>query len=144
MRDKFIREKKIWFHHCDPAGIVFYPQYLLLMNEVLQEWFETGLAIDYAGLFAERDIGIPAIRLECDFLSPSRVGDTVQFTLSVDRIGTSSIHLRFSCTGSDPADVRVRIKAVLVCVSLDSRRPIPIPDDIRGAMQSRRSPALDV
>ncbi|MFF4695363.1 acyl-CoA thioesterase [Streptomyces chattanoogensis] len=100
--------------------------------------------MDYAGLFAGRGIGIPAIRLECDFLSPSRLGDTVQFTLSVDRIGTSSIHLRFSCAGSDPADVRVRIKAVLVCVSLDSCRPIPIPDDIRSAMQSRRAPALDV
>ncbi|MFG2139929.1 acyl-CoA thioesterase [Streptomyces sp. NPDC048650] len=139
----FARDKHIWFHHCDPAGIVFYPQYLLLMNEILQEWFETGLRTDYAGLFQERRIGIPTVRLECDFLAPSRLGDTVRFALAVDRVGTSSFHLRFSCTGDDPADVRVRIKAVLVCMSLESHRPIPIPDDIRSAMQGWLTPAAD-
>lgn len=133
----------MWFHHCDPAGIVFYPQYLLLMNEVLQEWFETGLATDYAGLFQKRRIGIPTVRLECDFLSPSRLGDTLRFSLAVDRIGTSSFHLRFSGTGDDPADVRVRIKAVMVCMSLDAHRPIPIPDDIRTAMLGWLVPVAD-
>ena len=28
----FERKKLIRFHHCDPAGIVFYPQYLVLCN----------------------------------------------------------------------------------------------------------------
>ncbi|MFC9929222.1 acyl-CoA thioesterase [Streptomyces sp. NPDC127190] len=139
----FARDKRIWFHHCDPAGIVFYPQYLLLMNELLQEWFETGLRTDYAGLFAERRLGIPTVRLECDFHAPSRLGDTVRFALSVPRIGTSSFHLRFSCTGPDPSDVRVQIKAVLVCMSLDEHRPVPIPGDIRDAMQEWLVPVAD-
>ncbi|WP_407288184.1 acyl-CoA thioesterase [Streptomyces sp. BP-8] len=139
----FARDKNIWFHHCDPAGIVFYPQYLLLMNEILQEWFEVGLRTDYAGLFQKRQLGIPTVRLECDFLAPSRLGDTVRFALEVNQIKTSSFHLAFSCTGADPADVRVRIKAVLVCMSLDSHRPVPIPDDIRSAMQEWLNPAAD-
>ncbi|MEU9481761.1 thioesterase family protein [Streptomyces sp. NPDC048191] len=137
----FTREKRIWFHHCDPAGIVFYPQYLLLMNEVLQEWFESGLRTDYAGLFAERRLGIPTARLECDFHAPSRLGDRVRFALCLNRIGNSSFHLHFSGTGADPADVRVRIKAVLVCISLDSHRPVPIPGDIRDEMQRWLVPA---
>lgn len=131
----------MWFHHCDPAGIVFYPQYLVLMNEILQEWFETGLATDYAGLFQERRIGIPTVRLECDFLAPSRLGETLRFSLALDRVGSSSFHLRFSCSGPDPADVRARIKAVLVCMSLDVHKPIPIPDDIRAAMLNQWVPA---
>lgn len=95
----FTQHKRVFFHHCDPAGIVFYPQYLLLINEVLQDWFETGLNVGYAGLFAERRIGIPTVRLECDFLAPSRLGDALDITLSVERIGKSSFELRYECAG---------------------------------------------
>lgn len=133
-RPGFTRKKQIWFHHCDPAGIVFYPQYLLLMNEVLQDWFQTALEIDYAGLFAERRTGIPTIRLECDFLAPSLLGDMVDFTLTVRRIGRSSFELHFEVTGPRH-DVRVRIRAVMVTMSLEENRSIPIPGDIRRAME---------
>jgi 4-hydroxybenzoyl-CoA thioesterase len=30
-------DKLIRFHHCDPAGIVFYPQYFVLFNELVAE-----------------------------------------------------------------------------------------------------------
>lgn len=131
----FVCDKRIWFHHCDPAGIVFYPQYLFLLNEVLQDWFTNGLGIDYANLFQGRGLGIPTVRLECDFLAPSRLGEEVRFGLAVERIGGKSFVLRFTCTGQDPADVRVKIKAVLVCISLQTHESVPIPDDIRAAME---------
>ena len=132
--DFFTQDKRIRFHHCDPAGIVFYPQYLVILNEVLQDWFENALEVDYAALFQQRGLGIPTARLECDFLAPSRLGETVRFGLGVERIGGASFVLRFHCTGQDPSDVRVRIKAVLVCMSLESHRPVRIPDDIRAGM----------
>ncbi|MFG2146300.1 acyl-CoA thioesterase [Streptomyces sp. NPDC048696] len=131
----FTRRKTVWFHHCDPAGIVFYPQYLLLVNEVLQDWFETGLNVGYAGLFAERRIGIPTVRLECDFLGPSRLGDTLDITLTVARLGKSSFELRYECAGTGQQDVRARFRAVLVTTSLDGHGPIPLPQDIRTAME---------
>ena len=30
-------DKLIRFHHCDPAGIVFYPQYFVLFNELVED-----------------------------------------------------------------------------------------------------------
>jgi 2-aminobenzoate-CoA ligase len=131
----FVQDKLIRFHHCDPAGIVFYPNYLILMNEVLQDWFQTALRIDYSALFIERRLGIPTVRLECDFLAPSRLGDTVRFSVNLHRIGTTSFELRFVCVGAGQPTERVRLRAVLVCTSLDDQHPIPIPDDIRAAMQ---------
>jgi 4-hydroxybenzoyl-CoA thioesterase len=38
-------EKLIRFHHCDPAGIVFFPQYLVLCHEVIEDWIEHGIEI---------------------------------------------------------------------------------------------------
>ena len=32
----FAADKPIRFHHCDPAGIVFYPQYFVLFNELVE------------------------------------------------------------------------------------------------------------
>lgn len=135
MQDKLIR-----FHHCDPAGIVFYPNYLILMNDVLHDWFQQALQIDYTALFLKRRLGIPTVRLECDFLAPSRLGDTVRFSVDLHRIGTTSFELGFVCVGTGESAERVRLRAVLVCTSLSNPRPIPIPADIRAAMRRWVSP----
>lgn len=131
----FVRDKRIFFHHCDPAGIVLYPHYLLFVDEVLQDWFEEALRVDYRGLFLERRLGIPTVRLECDFVAPSRMGDTVRVSLTLDRLGAKSFELGFTCTGVEDGSERVRVRAVLVCMSQDERRAIAIPTDIREAME---------
>ena len=33
----FESDKLIRFHHCDPAGIIFYPQYFILFNELVED-----------------------------------------------------------------------------------------------------------
>jgi 4-hydroxybenzoyl-CoA thioesterase len=42
VRDKttFRRERTIRLHHCNPAGIVFYPQYLVILHEFIECWFD--------------------------------------------------------------------------------------------------------
>ena len=46
----FVSDKQIRFHHCDPAGIVFYPQYFVLMNELVEDWFDRRLCVPFAEL----------------------------------------------------------------------------------------------
>ena len=43
----FEDDKLIRFHHCDPAGIIFYPQYFVLFNELIEDWFTRGLGISF-------------------------------------------------------------------------------------------------
>jgi 4-hydroxybenzoyl-CoA thioesterase len=45
MSEVFVREKRVRFHHCDPAGIVFYPQYFVLFHELMEDWFREGLGL---------------------------------------------------------------------------------------------------
>ena len=35
---KFTTQKRVRFHHCDPAGIVFYPQFYVLLHEVQEDF----------------------------------------------------------------------------------------------------------
>ena len=38
MERTFERSVLIRFHHCDPAGVAFYPEYFVLFNELVEDW----------------------------------------------------------------------------------------------------------
>ena len=125
----FLVRKQIRFHHCDPAGIVFYPQYFVLTNELVEDWFNRGLGVDFARFHTEARLGIPMAHIECDFLAPSTVGETLDWALSVEKIGGSSLTLAVEAKVGD--DVRVRATLVVVQASLDTRRSVPFAAEFR-------------
>ena len=128
----FRSDKLIRFHHCDPAAIVFYPQYFVLFQELVEDWFADGLGIDYAEFIRVHRVGLPMAKIECEFLAPSRMGDTLSLDLAVERIGTTSIVL--AVLGSVGDQQKVRATLHLVHVSLASQRPVPIPPELRAGM----------
>lgn len=128
----FERPVRIRFAHCDPAGIVFFPQYLTLTNALVEDWFTDALGIDYADMIGGRRVGLPIIRLECEFARPSRMGETISLALSLVDVGRRSIRIRI--VGRGPNGVRFATTQVLVTTSLESGESIVIPDDIRAAL----------
>jgi 4-hydroxybenzoyl-CoA thioesterase len=125
----FATEKLIRFHHCDPAGIVFYPQYFVLFNELVEDWFDQGLGVDFARLHGEKRLGVPMRRLECEFLSPSRIGEKLRFSLAVKQLGGTSMSVAIEASAGGA--VRVRAVCVLVWMSLDTHRPVAIDEAMR-------------
>ena len=126
-------EKTIRFHHCDPAGIVFYPQYLVLCHEVIEDWIERGIAIGHANLLKVRGIGIPTVRLQTEYLARSSFGDRLRFRLGVRKLGNSSMHL--SICADLRGEQRMQTEQVVVLVDLSNFKPVRVPDDMRAAMQ---------
>ncbi|MEO8675881.1 MAG: thioesterase family protein [Casimicrobiaceae bacterium] len=126
----FEANKLIRFHHCDPAGIVFYPQYFVLFNELVEDWFNDGLGVDFGKFHAVDRLGVPMAHIECDFLSPSKVGELLRFRLAVKKIGVSSLTLDVDArAGEQP---RVRATLVVVLASLDTRQSVPFPAGFRA------------
>ena len=41
----FERPLRIRFAHCDPAGIVFFPQYLVMINNLVEDWVTDALGM---------------------------------------------------------------------------------------------------
>jgi 4-hydroxybenzoyl-CoA thioesterase len=134
----FTATRQVRFSDCDPAGIVFFPQYLVMLNGVVEEWFDRGLAIPYAGFIGERRLGLPTVRLEVDFTAISRHGDALIWELAVAQLGRSSLTLLHDVRGAD--GTRLRARQVLVCTSLATHRPQALPDDVRAAVQARAQP----
>jgi 4-hydroxybenzoyl-CoA thioesterase len=128
----FARECKIRFSDCDPAGIVFYPQYFVLFNDLMEDWIDA-LGIGFQRLVIERRIGLPSVRLEADFRHVSRMGDAVMLSLAVERVGGRSLTLHLHCDGADGTS-RMNLRQVVVATSLDIHRAIDIPADLRAAI----------
>lgn len=129
---RFERPVRIRFSHCDPAGIVFFPQYLVMFNQLVEDWFDDALQVPYAGLLGARRTGLPIVRLECDFRAISRMGETVTLGLAVERAGGRSLTLALQARLGD--ELRVASRQVLVFTSLDTHRAVDIPPDVRRAL----------
>lgn len=132
MNASFERPVRIRFSHCDPAGIVFFPQYLVMTNALVEDWFNEGLHIDYAHMIAQRRVGLPIVKLDCEFSRPSQMGETITLSLAVLAVGRRSLGI--DIVGHCGDETRFRSKQVLVTTSLESGTSIDIPADIASAL----------
>ena len=132
----FSRDIRIRFQHCDPAGIVFYPRYFEMLNQMVEDWFAEALGATFQQMHQEQDLGVPAVSISCDFLAASRIGDVLQFDLQLVELGQKSF--KFLVTAWKDGEIRLRAKMTLVCVTLgDELRSRDIPPSLRTLMESQ-------
>lgn len=135
----FTAQRTVRFSDCDPAGIVFFPQYLVMLNGFIEQWFDEGLQVPYANLLGPRRIGLPTVRLEVDFTAISRHGDVLTLGCEVEKLGRSSFTLRTQFHAAD-GQLRLRVRQVLVCTSLLNHKPQALPEDVRSALAATITP----
>lgn len=131
----FTRPHRIRFSECDPAGIVFYPQYFVMFNDLLEKWIDELLPEGFAGYIAGQRFGLPTVHLEADFKAVSRMGDDVVLQLEVIHIGTRSLKLALSCISLE-GELRMQVTQTLVTTSLDTHRAIEIPPALLSALKT--------
>lgn len=123
----------IRFSHCDPAGIVYFARYFDLINGVIEDWFCQELQIDYHAMIGQRRIGLGYVSAHAEFAKPGFMGDELDFAVVVRRIGRSSLALHIHASrGSEPV---LQGDLVIVTTSLDIHQSIPLPDDLRAALE---------
>jgi 4-hydroxybenzoyl-CoA thioesterase len=134
MASPYVSSSTVRFNHTDPASYVFFPRYFEMIHAAVEDWFTEALGINYAELINVHRIGLPTARTECEFFHPSRLGETVEITVLVERLGRSSITLLFS--GAVEGEERLRATSVLVAISLDTGHAKPIADDMRAQIEA--------
>lgn len=124
----FTSRYPIRFSHTDMAGIVYYPNFFDMFQTVVEDWFDHALGIHYAALIRERKVALPSVKAGCEFFNPARIGDILELTVHLERTGRSSIALVIE--GVIGAVKTLRGEVVLVTLSLETFKSIPIPPDI--------------
>lgn len=126
----------IHFGNCDPAGIVYTPQYFHLFNTVLEGWYGQALGISYYELIAARHTGLGYAHASADFATPARMGETLEVAVIVNAVGRSSVTLGLHAFKDGVECVRATF--VTVVTSLRDHKPMPVPDDLRAAFEAYR------
>ncbi|MGA8229924.1 MAG: thioesterase family protein [Candidatus Acidiferrales bacterium] len=125
------------FADCDPAGIVFYPRYLEIFNNLVEDWFAEELHFSFPDIINAHGWGLPTVHLEVDFVAPSRFGEVLSATLLARKVGTTSLSLDILLQGPGPTGTdRVRGKVVVVLIDRKMNRAIALPDDLRARISA--------
>lgn len=133
INNAFHSRHRLRFADCDPYGVAHYPRLVAIVERTYEEWVEAEWGIDFADMIVRRGIGTPTVEMRCEFPVECRMGDVLDVTVAVLRLGKSSATLQF--TGKVGDEVRVRVEMVVVTVSTAVNRSIPMPDEIRAAME---------
>ena len=119
------------FGSCDPAGIVYTPEYLHLFNGVIEDWYGDALGIPYHELVGRRRTGLGYAHVSADSAKPSSMGDVLDVAVIVRSIGRASATLTVHAFKDGVECVRATF--VTVTTSLADHKAIALPDDLRMA-----------
>lgn len=85
----FIKEEQIRFRHTDFAGIVFYPRFLEMLNDLVEDWFDEALDRPFSKIHETN--GIPTVDLKIQFKNSARIGEILTKKLWVKELKSSSV-----------------------------------------------------
>lgn len=131
----FKTDIKVRFNHVDFAGIVFYPRYFEMFNQVIEEWCEAQLDYDFRRLHDDFNAGLPAVHIDVDFKTPSGLGEVLTFSLAVKQVGGSSIKVFLESVCNN--EVRLSANLTLVYIVKKSQGEFSatdIPSDLKKLM----------
>ncbi len=84
------------FADVDHAGIVYYPVFFHYFHVAFEELFRDRMgAAAYLKLLDEDKVGFPAVHSECDYKAPLRFSDRAETEVSLEKLGTKSVTLRY-------------------------------------------------
>src|SRR5687768_1916626 len=136
---KFRIDERVRWGDVDAAGIIFYGSYIRFFEIAETELFRA-VGLPYGKIFEELNIWLPRVHLECDFHRAAQMDDLLEVSVYVARIGKSSLRFNFEVRKKNEAgDIEEKLMAtahfVLVSTDRENLKPLPVPDELRRALE---------
>jgi acyl-CoA thioester hydrolase len=137
--NKFAIEERVRWGDVDAAGIIFYGSYIRFFEIGETELFRA-VGMPYGKIFDELNIWLPRVHLECDFHRAAKMDDLLQVSAYVGKIGRTSLRLNFEVRrktedGTIEKDLMATAHFVLVSTDRENLRPLPVPEQLRNALE---------
>jgi len=131
-----LHEVAVHFGDCDPAGIVFFPNFSRWMDEASLAFFIACGVPPWRELAKTRGIiGNPLLEIHTRFFKAATYGDTLQVYTSVEEWAAKTFRHRHIVKRGDDViceGTEVRVFVIRDPTNPDRIKAIPIPDDIRN------------
>jgi len=127
----------VCFGDCDPAGIVFFPNFSKWMDTASLAFFMAAGIPPWRELVKTRGIiGTPLLEIHTRFLKPATYGETIEVHTSVEEWSTKTFrHRHVVRRGDDVLCEGTEVRAFCIQDPANPGRikAIPIPEDIKAA-----------
>ncbi len=121
---------RIYYHHTDSGGVVYYANYLKFLEEARTEYLELrGASVPE---LAKQGILFVVARQEIDYKAPSFYGDILDIDTRVTNMGAAKVIFEYDIK-NQKGQVIAKAKTVLVFVD-KKLKPRVIPEDIRKSL----------
>ncbi|MES2486197.1 MAG: thioesterase family protein [Bacteroidota bacterium] len=143
MEKAFIKKETVRFQHVDFAGIVFYPRFLEMLNNIVEDFYDEALDMPFKNI--HKTGGIPTVDLKIQFKKAARLGDVLTKYLWVKKLGSSSMTCGFKFEhqdGSTCLEGEVSLVRVAFSEGRDEIKSSPFPDEMRAKLEQYVIPDL--
>jgi 4-hydroxybenzoyl-CoA thioesterase len=127
---------KVQFGDCDPAGIVFFPNFSRWMDEASLAFFMACGVPPWRELVKTRGIiGTPLLEIHTTFKRPATYGETIEVHTSVEEWSAKTFRHRHVVKRGDTLlceGTEVRAFCIRDPENADRIKAIPVPEDIRA------------
>ena len=134
----FRTSRVILFGDCDPGGGIYSPRVAHFVVEAGLAFLSHVLDGPAARRLFSMNILPPARALSIEFLHPMTWDETIDIEVSVERIGEHSFTLLVTASNAQ-GDKTFRASITQVTVSPETMRPVPLPLELRVALERTQS-----
>ena len=135
------REVTIEWGDCDPAGIVFFPNYLKYFDAATNTLFLSALGLNKYEMIRKYGItGIPLVDVGARFIIPSVFGEVVTIESTVAEIKRSSFRMQHRLLRGDALAVEgfeTRVWTGRDPDNPDKLKSRPIPDEVIAKLRGQ-------
>ena len=124
---------RVYFQDTDAGGVVYHANYLNFMERARTEWLRTH-GYSNAGLMKEFGMVFVVRSVKLDYLKPALLDDLLDVTAQINDVGRSRISLAQTVRRGE--EVLTEAEVHLVCVSLESFKPVSVPEVLREQWKS--------
>jgi acyl-CoA thioester hydrolase len=123
---------RVYFQDTDAGGVVYHASYVNFLERSRTEWLrEHGHS--NAGLMKELGVVFVVRSIKLDYLRPGLLDDLLAVSTQLREIGRSRVTLRQTVMRGDEQLVEAEVH--LVCVEVDSFKPVSVPKQLRQQWQ---------
>ena len=119
---------RVAFSDTDAQGVVYYGRYLPYFDLARVEFHRHLGRVSLGSV----DFAMRAVSVE--YVAPARFDDLLEIFVRVERIGTTSITYDHAAYRIEDDTLMATAKATLVCIALDERKAVPVPQELRDAV----------
>jgi acyl-CoA thioester hydrolase len=124
---------RVAFSDTDAQGVVYYGRYMPYFDLARNEYHR------HLGRVRLGNVDFAMRAISVEYVAPARFDDLLEIFVRVERIGTTSItydHAAYRIDDDGSDTLMVTAKTTAVCISLDKRRAVPVPQEIRDRVAS--------